>query len=219
MKKTTKEKWISNIKSIIWALIIALFLRTFVVEAFKIPSGSMIPTLLIGDHLFVEKFAYGIKLPIIHVKIIPIGEPKHDDIVVFRYPVNPSIYFIKRIIGVPGDTLQMINKRLYRNGKPVNESFVQHTDDQIDPPNMPAGRFGSRDNWGPIIVPKKNYFVMGDNRDESYDSRFWGYVPEKNLVGKALFIYFSDRNGDPFSVRWKRIFKSLIYDPKHSHIG
>jgi len=182
MEKSRKEKWVSNIKSIIWALVIALFLRTFVVEAFKIPSGSMIPTLLIGDHLFVEKFAYGIRLPIIGIKIIPTGEPKDGDIVVFRYPVNPSIYFIKRVEGVPGDTLMMIDKKLYRNGKPVNEPYVQHTDNQIDPPNLPKGRFGSRDNWGPITVPKGKYFVMGDNRDESYDSRFWGYFPIKTAI-------------------------------------
>ncbi len=208
-KISRKEKWLNNFKSILWAIAIALFLRTFVVEAFKIPSGSMEPTLLIGDHLFVEKFAYGIKLPITHVKLIPIGEPKHGDIVVFRYPPNPSIYFIKRVIGLPGDRLKMINKKLYRNGKLINEPYVQHTDNLIDPPNIPKGMFGQRDNWGPITVPKGKYFMMGDNRDESYDSRFWGYVPEKNLVGKAFIIYFSDRNKDPLNIRWNRLLKTI----------
>ncbi len=208
-KISRKEKWLNNFKSILWAIVIAVFLRTFVVEAFKIPSGSMIPTLLIGDHLFVEKFAYGIKLPITHAKLIPIGEPKHGDIAVFRFPPNPSIYFIKRVIGLPGDKLQMINKKLYRNGKAINEPYVQHTDNLIDPPNMPKGMFGQRDNWGPIIVPKGKYFMMGDNRDESYDSRFWGYVPEKNLVGKAFIIYFSDRKKDPFNIRWDRLGKII----------
>ncbi len=208
-KISRKEKWLNNFKSILWAIVIALFLRTFVVEAFKIPSGSMEPTLLIGDHIFVEKFAYGIKLPITHVKLIPIGEPKHGDIVVFRFPPNPSIYFVKRVVGLPGDRLKMINKKLYRNGKPVNEPYVQHTDKRINPPNIPKGLFGTRDNWGPITVPKGKYFMMGDNRDVSYDSRFWGYVPEKDLVGKAFIIYFSDRDKDPFNIRWNRLGKIL----------
>jgi signal peptidase I len=188
-----------NIEAILVAIVIALFIRTFVVQAFKIPSGSMKQTLLIGDHILVNKFAYGVKIPYLHKTLIPIDNPQRGDIVVFRYPVDPSKDFIKRVIGIPGDVIEIRDKKLYINGQRVNHDYGMHTDPRIFGENARP-----RDNFGPVTVPPHSLFVMGDNRDESFDSRFWGFVDYKALLGKAFIIYWS-WDKDNFGVRWSRI--------------
>ena len=194
-----KGKLRENIEAIIIAVILALFIRTFVVQAFKIPSGSMKPTLQIGDHILVNKFIYGVKLPYVRTTIIPLGEPERGDIIVFKYPEEPDKDFIKRVIGVPGDTVQIQDKQVFVNGKPFHHEYGMHTDSNVIP-----GRVNHRDNFGPATVPEDGYFVMGDNRDNSYDSRFWGFVKESAIKGEAFIIYWSWDSED-FDVRWGRI--------------
>lgn len=173
-------------KAIVTALILALIIRTYVIQAFKIPSGSMLQTLLVGDHILVNKFIYGVKLPFSDKRILVFTKPKRGDIIVFKYPEDPSRDFIKRVIGVEGDIIEERNKIVYVNGKPLNEPYVQHTDN-----SMRIGGIEPRDNFGPYLVPKNKLFVMGDNRDQSYDSRYWGYVDMKDVKGKAFIIYWS----------------------------
>jgi signal peptidase I len=188
-----------NVEAILIAIVIALFIRTFVVQAFKIPSGSMKPTLQIGDHILVNKFSYGIKIPYIGKVIFPVGDPQHGDIVVFKFPVDPRKDFIKRVIGAGGDVVEIQDKTVYVNGKPLNHDVGVYTD-----PRTIAGSLKPRDNFGPITVPKGALFVMGDNRDESFDSRFWGFVPVRDVSGKAFIIYWS-WDSDEFKVRWGRL--------------
>ena len=176
------------------ALVLAFVIRTFVVQAFKIPSGSMLDTLLIGDHLLVNKFLYGTRIPFTDKVILPIEEPADGDVIVFEFPEDTSKDFIKRIIGAPGDVLEMKDKVVYRNGQKLDEPYVKHTD-----PNIQA----RRDNFGPITVPPGKYFAMGDNRDESYDSRFWGFVDKDKIRGKAWVIYWSWDG--PADIRFDRI--------------
>ncbi len=194
-----KSVWRENIEAILVAIVIALFIRTFVVQAFKIPSGSMKQTLQIGDHILVNKFIYGIKIPYLRKTVIPIKAPKRGDIVVFKYPVDPNKDFIKRVIGIPGDQIEIRDKQLYVNGEQVNHDFSVYTDPRILPANLKP-----RDNLGPITVPEQSLFVMGDNRDESFDSRFWGFVDYKALNGKAFIIYWS-WDKENFGVRWNRL--------------
>lgn len=198
-KKDFWDKVWEWVKSIVLALILALFIRTFFVQAYKIPSGSMIPTLLIGDHILVNKFVYGVRNPFNRDLWIKGRLPKRQEIIVFIYPKNRKLDFIKRVIGLPGDVIEIRNKQVWVNGQPLNEPYVQHTDPKILPPEL-----SPRDNFGPIKVPPGHLFVMGDNRDESYDSRFWGFVPIKDVKGKAFIIYFS---WDPknFHIRFRRI--------------
>jgi signal peptidase I len=172
-------------KAIITALILALIIRTFVVQAFKIPSGSMLPTLLVGDHILVNKFIYGIKIPLTDTRLFQFTKPKRGDIIVFRYPEDPSRDFIKRVIAVEGDVVGGMNKKVVVNRQILDEPYIQHTDSST------VGNVSPRDNFGPFIVPKNKYFVMGDNRDQSYDSRFWGYVDINDIKGKAFIIYWS----------------------------
>lgn len=167
-------------KSIIIAFIIALFIRTFVVQAYKIPSGSMIPTLLIGDHILVNKFIYGFKIPYIRKTIIPVSQPKRGDVIVFIFPLDKSKDFIKRVIGLPGDKIEIVGHNVYINGRLYKDRHAYY-----DENGMQVQRFG------PIKVPKWGLFVMGDNRNHSYDSRFWGFVPLSYVKGKAFFIYWS----------------------------
>ncbi|MFH2076337.1 MAG: signal peptidase I [Pseudomonadota bacterium] len=181
-----KSKFREYIEAIILAVVIALFIRTFVIQAYKIPSGSMKPTLLIGDHILVSKFNYGIKLPFLRTTLIPVGAPQRGDIVVFIYPEDRSKDFIKRLIGVPGDTIEIRNKKIFINGLPYSDKHGVYVDNFIIP-----GAVQPRDNFGPVTVPEGSLFVMGDNRDESYDSRFWGFVSKKDVLGKALIIYWS----------------------------
>ena len=197
-----------NIEAIAIAILLALFIRTFVVQAFKIPSGSMKETLQIGDHILVNKFIYGIKLPFVQKTIIPIKEPQKDDIIVFRYPENPKLDFIKRVVGVEGDVIEVRNKKLYVNDELVDREYAIHTDPHIIP-----AVYNKRDNFGPVIVPPDSLFVMGDNRDNSKDSRFWGFVKLKAVKGKAFMIYWSWNKDNSRTllnyVRWDRLFDIL----------
>ena len=188
-----------NIEAIIVAVLIALFIRTFVVQAFKIPSGSMKQTLLIGDHILVNKFIYGVKIPFSDITVIPIKNPKRGDIIVFKFPEDPKKDFIKRVVGVSGDVVEIRNKQVYINNMLLNHDNGIHTDPHIIP-----GAFQPRDNFGPVTVPPTSLFVMGDNRDHSYDSRFWGFVDVKAVKGKAFIVYWSWDNGS-FAVRWNRL--------------
>ena len=211
-------------EAILFALVAALILRIFVVQAFRIPTGSMEDTLLVGDFLLVNKFIYGVrtpdKIPFINVKIpwvrLPgFKDPERGEVVVFKYPENPDQDYIKRCIAVGGDTLEIKNKKVYINGKfveyPPHFKLVPGT----IPPNRPEAGIkpagaGNKDNYGPVIVPENHYFMMGDNRDNSLDSRYWGFLPEENIVGEALIIYFSwDKTAKFYQlfkmIRWGRI--------------
>ncbi len=186
------------------ALLLALFIRTFMVQAFKIPSGSMIPTLEIGDHILVSKLAYGIRIPYWGKYIVEFKKPQRGDVVVFVFPEDHSKDFIKRVIGVGGDLVKIRGKRIYINNLPVDDSHAHFQDDDS------AGRgFQIRDDYGPRRVPENHVFVMGDNRDRSYDSRFWGFVNLEAVKGKAFLIYWSWEGHDRW-VRWERI-GDLIY--------
>jgi len=202
-ENTSKPKRKSTIReyieAILIALLLALFIRTFVVQAFKIPSGSMKNTLLIGDHILVNKFIYGVKNPLNGNTWIPLKEPQRRDIVVFKYPVNPSQDYIKRVVGVEGDTIEIKDKKVYVNGKPQDEDYAIYLDNKVLPASLQP-----RDNMGPITVPENSLFVMGDNRDNSYDSRFWNFVDLKAVKGKAFILYWS-WDKEKFSVRWNRI--------------
>lgn len=190
------------------AIVLAIIIRVFIVEAFKIPSGSMIPTLLVGDHLLVNKFIYRFT------------DPERGDVIVFKYPDDPSRNFIKRIVGVGGDTIEVRDKVLYVNGQKQEESFTQH----VLPELLPA-RYSPRDNFGPVTVPKNAYFMMGDNRDSSLDSRFWKnrFVARRAIVGKAFIIYWSwkhDENieqpqNEAFTDKALRWIKSTVYYISH----
>ncbi len=204
-----------NIEAILVAVVLALFIRTFVVQAFKIPSGSMKETLQIGDHILVNKFIYGIKIPFVRATLIPIKDPQRKDIVVFEYPEDPAKDFIKRVIGVAGDTIKIRNKKLYVNGELQNPNdYAVYKDPRVLPAQLSA-----RDNFGPIQVPENSLFVMGDNRDNSHDSRFWGFVDLEAVKGKAFIIYWSwDREdfegGEDWLtwwqfVRWDRFARML----------
>lgn len=215
--------------------LIVLVIRSAIIEPFRIPSGSMMPTLLIGDFILVNKFSYGIRLPVINKKIIDIGEPEKGDVVVFRYPKDESVDYIKRVVAVPGDTLNYKNKTLIINGKPQKQvqlgiyngtgsgenmtgtiesveviGNVEHSIlvNQLYPDFPPGCQMLSS---GTITVPDGYYFVMGDNRDNSNDSRCWGYVPEQNLAGKAFGIWMSwDSNRDGFlPIGWDRIGEGI----------
>jgi signal peptidase I len=201
--KPKKSNLRENIEAITLAIIIALFVRTFIIQAFKIPSGSMKNTLQIGDHILVNKFIYGVKLPFTSTTIIPYKNPQRGDIVVFKFRQEPKKDFIKRTIGVPGDVIEIRNKELYVNKKRLEQDYAIYTDLHIIPKAMQP-----RDNLGPVTVPEDSIFVMGDNRDHSYDSRFWGFVDLKDVKGKAFIIYWSWDN-DNFGVRWGRIGKIL----------
>jgi signal peptidase I len=178
------------------AIILALTIRTFVVQAFKIPSGSMIPTLSIGDHILVNKFVYGIKMPLTDWVMVTFSQPQRGDVVVFKYPEDESKDFIKRVVGVPGDKVEVRDKSVYVNGALADTAHTQHTD--------PSVQDNRRDNFGPVTVPPGSYFVMGDNRDQSLDSRFWGFVKQNKIRGKAFLVYWSWDGADTW-VRWSRI--------------
>lgn len=168
------------------AILLALFIRTFVVQAFKIPSGSMLPTLFIGDHLLVNKFIYGIRVPFTGQILIPIKSPSQGDVVVFRFPKDRTIDYIKRVIGTPGDTIEIKDKKVFINGEPFNDPHAQFSSSAVL-----SAKASPRDNLGPIVVPEQRVFVMGDNRDNSYDSRFWGFVEQRDILGKAFILYWS----------------------------
>src|SRR4030042_2662929 len=194
-----KSKLWEYSEAIVLAIVIALFVRTFVIQAYKIPSGSMKPTLLVGDHILVSKCNYGIKIPFVRTTLIPVGAPERGDIMVFIYPEDRSKDFIKRLIGLPGDTIEIRNKKIFINGLPYNDKHGVHVDNLIIP-----GGVQPRDNFGPVKVPEGGFFVLGDNRDESYDGRFWGFVSEKDILGKALLSSWSWNQAE-YGVRWSRM--------------
>jgi len=230
-KKTLKEEAIAWLKAIGVALLFWIVLRSYLVEAFRIPSASMENTLLVGDFLFVNKAVFGgeLEIPItgIHCCRLPsFATPKRQQVVVFRSVEDstPNLNIVKRVIGVPGDTLQMVHDTVIRNGQRLDEPYALHTatapiqDEEFRLQLIRAwqlphyvganpGRYRpTTHDWGPIVVPAQHYFVMGDNRDESYDSRFWGFLPRPHIRGRPLFIYMSVATR-PFRIRWNRLFR------------
>lgn len=209
------------------AFVLFLIIRTFLFEAFQIPSGSMERTLLVGDFLFVNKAAYGAPIPGTHARLPGYAMPERGDIVVFAYPKNPEQHYVKRVIGLPGDTVTMVGGDVRVNGEFLAEPYIQRTDrlhdvstaefnwqrDHLAMPSPETARryHATRDNWGPLVVPAGKYFVLGDNRDNSSDSRYWGFVDAVAIKGRPLVVYFSyDREGgDPLpwltDIRWSRL--------------
>ena len=226
-----REELIGWAKSLAAAVVIWIVLRSYLIEAFRIPSASMENTLLVGDFLFVDKAAYGgeLEIPLTGVRRLPVrgySEPRRDGIVVFRSVEDstPNLNIVKRVIGAPGDTLRMARDTVYRNGQRLDEPYALHLvglmvrEDEFRLRQIRAWQLPSyvgRDaasyrptthDWGPIVVPAAHYFVMGDNRDESYDSRFWGFLPRNHIVGRPLFIYMSIAR-DPLRIRWNRLLR------------
>jgi signal peptidase I len=229
-----KSKLREYVEAIIIAVFLALLIRAFVIQAFKIPSGSMLETLQIGDHILVNKFVYGLRFPFTDNRVLIFNPPRRGDVIVFSFPGNKEIPectsfssnlsarvgnslkhgnpfylfkddcrdFIKRVVGVGGDKVEIKDKKVYINNVPLDESYTVYKDDKIDP---------SRDNFGPFTVPRRSFFVMGDNRDQSYDSRFWGIVDISEIKGKAFIIYWSwNGKGSLLDlVRWNRIGKTI----------
>lgn len=208
------------------AVLLFLLIRTFLVEAFKIPSGSMENTLQVGDFLLVNKLVYGAEVPFTHKRLPAIRRPQRGDVMVFEWPVDLSKNFVKRVVGVPGDTLEMREGTLIRNDTVVPEQYVEHTEPDMDPAPedfrwqrdylvrtaaAASGYHPSRNNWGPLVVPEGNYFVLGDNRDNSLDSRYWGFVPDSLVKGRPFVIYYSfvPDSADTFAwlthIRWSRL--------------
>lgn len=223
-KKEDKEPlFVEYARSFFPIILVVLVIRSFVAEPFRIPSASMLPTLHVGDFILVNKFTYGIRLPVINTKIVEVNEPERGDVIVFRYPEDPSIDYIKRVVGLPGDKVGYFDKTIYINGEPVAQQ------DEVKPEelfNLTSSRSELRSEQlgdhkhdilvnmqirlveGETVVPEGQYFVMGDNRDNSKDSRFFGTVPEENLVGKAFFIWMSwDWNAG--GIVWNRLGNSI----------
>ncbi len=192
-----KQEAIKNLEAVVIAIVLALFIRTFIVQSFFIPSGSMKPTLLPGDYILVNKFIYGVRIPYVGTRLFFHRVPKRGDVIVFIYPKKPSEDFIKRVIGLPGEIVQIINGKIYINNKLLPDPWGYFSKKE------PPGFIEAVENFGPIIVPKNALFVMGDNRNNSEDSRFWGFVPQRNLVGKAFVIWFSWRG--PHGIDFHRI--------------
>jgi signal peptidase I len=191
-KASWMESLWENVKSLAMVLAAVLLIRAVVVEATVVPTGSMQNTILIGDHLFLDKILYGPQLPFTDYHFPAIKQYKRGDVIAFRYPVDPNVVFVKRLIGMPGDTIQVRQKQLFVNGRLVQEPCVIHRDSQIYPDSEWIPREARiRDNFGPVTVPRDHYFAMGDNRDESLDGRYWGFVPKENMVGEPIFIYWS----------------------------
>jgi signal peptidase I len=192
-KKSTAREYF---ESIVIAVILALFIRTFIVQAFKIPTGSMEENLLIGDHLLVNKFAFGPTASALERTLLPVGTVRREDVVVFKYPEEPDRDFIKRVIGLPGEAVEVREKKVYINGQALNEPYAHF----LQPPAGPSEfhevtSSDVRERYGPVTVPANQYFVMGDNRDNSQDSRYWGFLPREYIKGKALVIYWSYEAG------------------------
>jgi signal peptidase I len=206
-KSTAREYF----ESIVIAVILALFVRTWVVQAFKIPTGSMENNLLIGDHLLVNKLVFGPAASAIERAILPVRAVRRGDIVVFKYPNEPERDFIKRVIGLPGETLELRAKKVYINGEPLDEPYVHFLTPASEGAEVTS--LDVRERYGPVTVPADQYFVMGDNRDNSQDSRYWGFLPRHYVKGKALMIYWSFDSSDDGSiftqVRWERLLHQI----------
>jgi signal peptidase I len=209
--KAAKPKHIAReyTEALVIAIILALIIRAFVIQAFKIPSSSMEPTLLIGDHLLVNKFIYGVKVPFIDKKVLQFKKPERGDIIVFKFPEDTTIDFIKRVIAVEGDTVELLKKQVLVNGKPIVDPYAVYLDGDESVERYPDD---PKNNFGPVVVPENNVFCLGDNRDRSQDSRYWGFVDLNLVRGKALILYFSwDKTADSIlkKVRWPRFGKLL----------
>jgi len=206
-KRLTKKSVVDFAKSIAGIILMALVIKTTIVEAYQIPTGSMEDTILIGDFILGNKFIYGVKVPFTRISLPRVRKPRPGDIVIFRYPEDRSMNYVKRCIAVGGQTVQIRRKQLYVDGVHVpNVPHLKFTDHRIYPP----GAGNPRDNFGPVKVPERKIFVMGDNRDNSLDSRFWGFVPLEDVLGKGFIIYWSwDRDIPLYNffrrVRWNRI--------------
>jgi len=228
VNRSTGQHWglfLEWAKSFTIAIILFLVVRTFLVEAFKIPSGSMEKTLLVGDFLLVNKMVYGAEIPFTGKHLPAIRHPQRGDVIVFQWPLDPTKNFVKRLVGVPRDTLYMQSGELYVNGEHQNERYVTHSEPDMDPTAVDfewqkkylvktaeaATGVPSRNNWGPLVVPKDEYFVLGDNRDNSLDSRYWQFVPDSLIRGRPMFVYYSydpdslDRMSWLTRIRWTRI--------------
>lgn len=231
--KRKPEPWyLDYARSFFPVLLIVFLLRSFVAEPFRIPSGSMLPTLEVGDFLLVNKYTYGIRLPIIHDKVFSVNEPKRGDIMVFRFPKDNKTNYIKRVIGLPGDKIEYRNKQLYLNGQKVEKvaagqytPFSQPRALDLFTQLIPTANAQSASESASysiladpykrshtafsLEVPEGQYFVLGDNRDHSQDSRFWGFVPEENIVGKAFFIWFHYNSTPGGGLKWSRVGMSI----------
>jgi signal peptidase I len=202
MKKSIVREYF---ESLVIAVVLALFVRTFVFQAFKIPTGSMEPNLLVGDHLIVNKMIFAPAMTGLERAILPGRDIARGDVVVFKFPEEPERDFIKRVIGLPGDRLEVRKKLVYINGEPIDEPYAQRTG-----PPRPLTEADLRENYGPVTVPSDQYFMMGDHRDNSEDSRFWGFLPKSYVKGQALFIYFSFEEAGSLTgllgdIRWGRL--------------
>ena len=207
-KSTAREYF----ESILVAVVLALFVRTFVFQAFKIPTGSMKPNLLVGDHLLVNKFIFAPAASGLERALLPMRQIRRGDIIVFKFPEEPDRDFIKRTIGLPGDTIELKNQTVIVNGQPLVEPYAHYLFPPADVTHTDG--FDLRRKYGPVTVPEGHYFMMGDNRDDSQDSRFWGFLPQSYVKGRALFIYWSfdvpdDGSGGGFAPRWGRLFHQI----------
>ncbi|NWN81491.1 MAG: signal peptidase I [Halomonas sp.] len=217
-EQVLKEPWpVDYARSFFPVLLVVLVLRSFVMEPFQIPSGSMRPTLEIGDFILVNKFAYGLRLPVVHTEIADLGEPERGDVMVFRFPNEPSVNFIKRVVGLPGDRIRYEDKQLFVNGEPAAKTLLAEGPAKAPDELMYAEQLGEVEHrlynnprdLGPqmreLVVPEGHYFTMGDNRDHSNDSRYWGFVPEENIVGQAFAVWMHWDGGLPSFTSMRRI--------------
>jgi signal peptidase I len=201
-------------ETIVIAVVLALFMRTFVVQAFKIPTGSMEPNLLIGDHLLVNKFVFAPTISSVEKAILPVTDIRRGEIVVFKYPEDPERDFIKRVIGLSGETIELRDHQIHVDGRAIDEPYAHYLP---RPPGTGAGDMTSddvRERYGPVVVPAGSVFVMGDNRDNSQDSRYWGFLPKQNIKGKALMIYWSFDSSEGglnlfTQTRWARLLQQI----------
>jgi len=202
VEKTRRTIFQEYSEALVVAVILAIIIRAFFVQAFKIPSSSMVPTLLVGDHILVNKFIYGVRVPFTNIRWPEFTIPQRGDVIVFVYPEDRTKDFIKRVVAIGGDTVEIRDKNVLVNGKSVRDAKVRHLDTKVIRDNR-----NPRDNMAQVKVPNGTLFVMGDNRDYSHDSRFWGFVPVEDVKGEAFLIYYSA--GSFPGIRWKRLFSMI----------
>ena len=217
-EKLLKEPWpVDYSRSFFPVLLVVLVVRSFIIEPFQIPSGSMKPTLEVGDFILVNKFAYGLRLPVVHHRFLEVDDPERGDVMVFRFPEEPSVNFIKRVVGLPGDRIRYEGKKLYVNGEPVSKALIEEGP-MLSPQQLLLEEelgdvshfiYNNPRDPGPqmreVVVPQGHYFMMGDNRDHSNDSRYWGFVPEENIVGRAFAVWMHWDGGLPSFTSIRRI--------------